>query len=158
MIVFCADPLDGRRIDPEFQFEWDCARDSAFDLGLISYEDLVHFGNAERAVSRIPRFSEQRSALYRGWMLSPAAYEALYLRLLAKNVALITSPRQYRHCHYLPEAYVSLEGRTPRTKWLAKDEGITDQALIDMLASFGDSAVLVKDYAKSRKYDWHEAC
>ena len=66
------------------------------------------------------------------------------------------NPDQYRRCHHLPESYPAIEGLTPRTVWLAGDLGI--DRIMEALAPLGDAPVVLKDFVKSRKHEWAEAC
>ncbi len=65
-------------------------------------------------------------------------------------------PEQYRHGHHLPENYPIIRGHTPRSVWLRGDLGI--DRIVDALAPLGDIPVIVKDFVKSRKHEWAEAC
>ncbi|HEX5324684.1 MAG TPA: ATP-grasp domain-containing protein [Capsulimonadaceae bacterium] len=158
MIVFCCDPLRRKWVDSEFLCEWNAARAAGFEVDLVSIEDLIGSNSGERAVTGVSRSSEPRSAIYRGWMLTPSAYRRLYDALLGKNCRLVTSPAQYQNSHYLPKWYGVFQGITPKSAWLPACSGLPDNALVEQLAIFGDSAVVVKDYVKSRKHEWAEAC
>ena len=95
-------------------------------------------------------------AAYRGWMVTPSQYRVLYDALVARGIRLINDPDQYRHGHHLPENYPVIEGRTPRSVWLTGDLGI--DRIMEALTPFGDAPVIVKDFVKSRKHEWAEAC
>ena len=69
---------------------------------------------------------------------------------------LINDPDQYRHGHYLPENYSVIGDHTPRSVWLRGDLGI--DRIREALAPFGDAPVIVKDFVRSRKHEWSEAC
>ena len=84
--------------------------------------------------------------------------EVLYNALLGKNLALINDPDEYRFCHHLPESYEVIKDYTPKTtfKKLKSEYRIEDfQAEIE---AFGDQPIIIKDYVKSQKHYWDEAC
>src|SRR3954469_315028 len=89
-------------------------------------------------------------------MVKPRQYGRLHEALSDRGVVLINDPDQYRHCHHLPESYPIIEGLTPRSIWLTGDLGL--DRIMEALAPFGDAPVLVKDFVKSRKHEWAEAC
>jgi len=91
-------------------------------------------------------------------MLKPEQYEAMHAALLARGTSLINTPAEYRTCHYLPDSYPSIEGRTPRSVWLPVQGNVDFECVHEALAPFGDRPVVVKDYVKSQKHYWNEAC
>ncbi len=107
---------------------------------------------------RVPARPGETLAAYRGWMLRPEAYARLYEVLLTPGVRLLNDPASYRHCHYLPESYAAIAGRTPLSVWLPTGQDVDMDRVMDLLRPFGDAPVLVKDYVKSRKHEWAEAC
>ncbi len=112
--------------------------------------------NPDGSLRRVPDRPEGVLAAYRGWMVTPPQYKVLFEALAAKNIRLINDPDQYRHGHYLPENYPVIEGDTPRSIWLTGDLGI--DRVMEALAPFGDGPIIVKDFVKSRKHEWGEAC
>ena len=65
--------------------------------------------------------------------------------------------RRKRH-HYLPESYPLIRDQTPATVWLPLDACDDLDPIMVALATFGDQPIIVKDYVKSRKHEWFEAC
>jgi hypothetical protein len=129
-------------------------------LALINFEALLD-DNAARAVLAVPEQAEPALGVYRGWMLRPAQYARLDAALLERNVRLINDPAAYQYCHELPAWYPQLAHWTPRTAWLpikAGAEAPTTAQLRTLLAPFGDHPLILKDYVKSRKHEWLEAC
>jgi hypothetical protein len=157
-LVFCASPLDGRAVDPAFAGEAAAAVACGLPCDLLDFEALVDAGSPERAVRRVEASPAPVLAVYRGWMLRPATYAALYAALAARGVRLINDPAAYRHCHYLPEAYPVLAGHTPRTVWLRTGPDVRMDRIMEALAPFGAAPVVLKDFVKSRKHEWAEAC
>ena len=89
-------------------------------------------------------------------MMTPPQYRLLYDVLSERNIRLINDPDQFRHCHHLPECYSIMEQLTPRSVWLKGD--LTIDRIMLTLAPFGDRPVIIKDFVKSRKHEWREAC
>lgn len=158
-IVFCSDPLEPRQPDQAFAAEVSAALRLGLDSALIDFEALVNENDAAAAVRRVAPRAKSTTAIYRGWMLKPDQYARLYNSLAAKGVALINDPAAYRHCHYLPECYSIIEAQTPRSVWLKiGGENVPMKDIMDLLRSFGSAPVIVKDFVKSRKHEWHDAC
>lgn len=82
--------------------------------------------------------------LYRGWMVKPEEYAGL---------AGLTTVEQYRHCHHLPEWYPLLADVTPTSVWTTD----LDQAW-ETLQQLPAGSAIVKDFVKSCKHHWEEAC
>lgn len=85
-------------------------------------------------------------AVYRGWMLGPAEYEALLLSLERAGIAPLTSLEQYLNAHYLPRWYPRISDLTPETIVLDPD---ADPELA--LRALGWPRFFIKDYVKSLK-------
>lgn len=86
--------------------------------------------------------------VYRGWMMKPAAYARFFE---AHDRRLVNSPEQYEHCHYLPRSYDVIRAHTPKTVW-------SESTAIPDLSTFGSRAVMLKDFVKSEKHAWLDAC
>lgn len=138
--------------------ESNAAERLGLEQALVDFEAMVYEHDARATVRRVAAHADSTTAIYRGWMLKPDQYASLYDALRARGVALINDPPAYRHCHYLPESYAMIEGRTPRSVWLklSGDPPIDD--IMAALRPFGAAPVIVKDFVKSRKHEWHEAC
>lgn len=158
-ILFCSDYWNPRSPDSAYACEASAAEQSGFPISLINFETLVDQHNATRAIRNVAPASPTEIAIYRGWMLTSTDYERLYTALTEKGLLLINTPAAYKHCHYLPESYHEIAEITPRTTWL-KGTGATismDQVM-EALQIFGDHPIIVKDFVKSRKHEWYEAC
>lgn len=156
-LMFCCDPMDARQVDPSYLSESTAAEKVGFGFSLIDYEALVDEGNPERAVRKVkPPESGTGEGLFRGWMLPPKRYGELFRALEGKGMRLINSPEAYVHCHHLPESYAIIEGMTPKSLWLPAD--ISMDRLMEALRPFGNAPLVLKDYVKSRKHEWLEAC
>jgi hypothetical protein len=132
MIVFPADPLRPRRPDDHFAAQAAAAR------------------AAGHAVTLRP---DGGPFWYRGWMLTPDEYASL-------GPGARTSPEAYRRAHELPGWYPAFAALTPPSVWLPLRPGEipAPQTLTALAAPLGDGPAIVKDYVKSRKHEWTEAC
>lgn len=157
-ILFCADPLAPAQPDPAYAAEVTAADDLGIPYELVYYEAFVNEQNAERAVRRVHMRDQPEFVLYRGWMLTATQYRQLYLALAMRGVRLVNDPRAYRTVQYLPDSYPFIAHCTPRTVWLRTGGEISDDALVHLLAPFGSGPIIVKDFVKSRKHEWEEAC
>lgn len=156
-IVFCSEPFSPKEPDFSYQKEVKSALQNGFEYELFSFEDLVE-GNISRAFKFIKPYETETLAIYRGWMLKPKQYETLYHELKKKNLCLINSPEEYQHCHYFPESYEIIKNHTPKSIFLAYDNDFSFDELHKKLSAFGDKPLILKDYVKSRKHEWNEAC
>jgi hypothetical protein len=157
-LIYCADPLNPRAVDADYETEAGAASALGIEHNLISFEALVNERDPARAVRGVREAEHAEAAIYRGWMLTVAQYAALYDALAARNLRLLNDPAAYQFCHYLPDSYPAIEGRTPHTVWTRLD-GVPDfEQIMELLLPFGSGPVMVKDFVKSRKHEWFEAC
>ncbi|MEU6172900.1 ATP-grasp domain-containing protein [Streptantibioticus parmotrematis] len=156
-LLTCCDPLRPRRADPHFADAVEAARALGRDVALLDHEALMR-GRAEEAVSRVPR--GLGPLWYRGWMLPSSRYAELAQALAERGSALATDARQYRRAHELPGWYETFATVTPRSVWLPGEPGLAlaPARLAEFAAPLGPGPVVVKDYVKSRKHEWDEAC
>lgn len=166
MLLFCAAPFTAT-IDPAYAGEFAAAQAAGIPCYLLDFEALIEDHDPARAVRRIPAQAQPMLARYRGWMLRADQYAELYAALAARQIVLLTDPAAYRLTHELPGWYALVAEHTPRSAILplaaaqaaapvfAAD---AETRLSDALAPFGDAPLILKDYVKSRKHEWHEAC
>ncbi|MFC0393517.1 ATP-grasp domain-containing protein [Paenibacillus mendelii] len=157
-LLFCSDPLNDRQVDPEYEMEYNMAKELSIPVELVSLESLLE-GNSSKAIKRIPTSESQETVIYRGWMMKPAYYEQLYNALTIKNLFLINSPEAYVYGHYFPNSYEVIQAATPLSIWLdieSLHEGL--EPIHEKLNVFGSRPIIIKDYVKSRKHEWEEAC
>jgi len=155
-IIFCADPLSSKCVDSDYAHEAKAAAACSLSYSLISYEALVSENEINFAGRRITM--PVSPAFYRGWMMTPEKYTVLYHALEHKGIKRINSPTQYQHCHHLPENYPVIQALTPKTVWIKNEADFSIGAIMKALEPFGTRPVILKDYVKSRKHYWHEAC
>ncbi|MCX5212806.1 ATP-grasp domain-containing protein [Kitasatospora sp. NBC_00240] len=158
-ILFPADPLAPRRPDPHFTWEARLLRELGGDHALVDHDALLA-GDAEAAVRRVP--AGIGPLWYRGWMIPGAGYARFAAALDARGGTLLTSPAGYTSAHELPGWYRVFEGATPASVWIpVPSPGRAPRAgeLAAAAARLGGTgAAIVKDYVKSRKHEWAEAC
>ncbi|MEU2144631.1 MULTISPECIES: ATP-grasp domain-containing protein [Streptomyces albovinaceus subgroup] len=156
--LFCADPLRASRPDPPFAEDVAAARAAGGRIALLDHDALLA-GDAAGAVARIAR--DSGPYWYRGWMIPSARYGELETALGARGCTLLTDAVGYRRAHEIPGWYEEFDGLTPRSVWCATVPGApppSAEELAGLAAPLGPGPGIVKDFVKSRKHEWHEAC
>lgn len=154
-ILFPSHPLRPRQPDPDFATEFAAAREAGFACELYGLEDL-RAGDATHATRYCSSASVAgETIIHRGWMMSDSLYANLFAALVAKGYQVVTTPKQYTESHYLPNAYALLQGYTPESVWV---EGKDIDAAWEKYRRLGQPAAIVKDFVKSAKHRWGEAC
>lgn len=145
--IFCSHPLNKKNVDENYMEEYQ-ATGLDHACALFSYEDLVN--------GKLSLYGEDIEGLtiYRGWMMPAHMYELFYNLLLGKGIQLINSPKEYAKYHLLPGWYSDFEGATPFSIW---NESRDIRAALELTEGL-EGAFVVKDYVKSRKHEWHDAC
>lgn len=156
-LLTCGDPLRPRRADRHFAVTASAARELGATVALIDH-DAAARGDAEAAVAAVP--SGLGPTWYRGWMLTGDHYAALAGALADRGCELVTDAKRFRRGHELPGWYHGLAPVTPRSVWLATEPGHTPSRdrLAALAAALRPGPAIVKDYVKSRKHEWDEAC
>lgn len=151
--------MDDSEPDSMFIDEVAAATRAGLSFVLVDYDALARQNNAARAVRDIPVHDEPEAAVYRGWMLSAAQYTTFYDALMSRGIQLINDARQYRNTHYLPASLDIIKDHTPRTVYLETDaKDLSYEALVQSLLPFAGIPIIVKDYVKSEKHYWNQAC
>jgi hypothetical protein len=156
-ILFCDSGFSSKEVDYMFAEEYQAAKNNAIPVSLISFESLRK-GDIETALKSVKPNEAIGAGIYRGWMLKPAEYAVLYKALLERNIELINTPEQYRFCHYLPENYDFIRDFTPKTTFKKMEAGFAYEDFQNEIESFGSNPIIIKDYVKSQKHYWEEAC
>ncbi|WP_028050924.1 ATP-grasp domain-containing protein [Cellulomonas sp. URHD0024] len=151
LLLLPADPLNPRSCDPHFAPEARAARDLGIDVAFVDHDALCA-GAAGQAVARVPGSDD---AVYRGWMLRGGEYAAFEHALGARGVALRTSAAAFRTAHELPGWYAALSDLTPQTVW---STGGAPDEVAALCAALGTGGAVLRDYVKSMKHYWDEAC
>ena len=145
--LFCNHPLYQRRVDEDFQEEYQAAGLN-HPCALFSYEDL------EKGSLSLYGNSISGLTIYRGWMMKPDMYKTLYLLLEERGIILINTPEEYERYHLLPGWYHEFSNETVHSVW--EDIGTLSAAM--SLTKNLHGSYVVKDFVKSRKYEWYDAC
>lgn len=166
LIIFPGYPGDIKRVDPAFEEEAAEAKKQGYKIGHVDVE-LMFGGEVKLRLPKLEK-SDSAYAMYRGWILKQDHYRDLHEALIDNDDTgkllggLIQTPWEYEYCQNIPKWYPDLKDKTPETVWLPFDHGILSlfsaEAIHDTLKVFGDSPVILKDYMKSRKQDWFDAC
>lgn len=138
-LLYPSDPLDARRPDDAFASEFEAVRSTGIVAALFQAEGVASGDFRPR-----PALVPGTHVAYRGWMLTPGEYEALHAAIEDRGGRPLTSGRDYRRAHYLPEWYRALADVTPKTVVLPKDADF-----VSALSGHPWSAYFVKDYVKS---------
>lgn len=146
--LYCNNAFENNEADPVYDGEYRVSREKGFENSLFSYEDL-EFGKL-----RLFNGNIEGSTIYRGWMMKPDMYQKFYEKLKNKGIELINTPNEYNKYHLLPGWYKDFEDCTAKSSWT---EDFSEESLKELLSKF-EGAVIVKDYVKSRKHEWYEAC
>ena len=156
-VLYCGDPLNPRRVDGHFALEARAVREGGGVVALIDHDALLR-GEVDRAVARVPL--GLGPAWYRGWMIPGDFYAALAQALDARGAGLVVGPERYRAAHELPGWYSVFAEVTPASVWSA---GVAGQVpgegeLASLAGMLRPGPGIVKDYVKSRKHEWEQAC
>jgi len=145
--LFCNHPLYQRQVDEDYQEEYQVAGLN-HSCAFFSYEDLQ--------VGKLSLYGEAISGLtiYRGWMMKPDVYRMFYELLEKKGIILINSPEEYECYHTLPGWYEDFKEETAESYW--ECEGKVENAV--NIARKLEGSFIVKDFVKSRKHEWYDAC
>jgi len=154
-VLFPTQMFQPRSVDDAFGKQLAAAQQAGFATSLLN-QDALEMGDFNKAVQGV---SHTGPMLYRGWMLSAPHYAKLAQALAAKDIVLINTAEQYAHCHHLPDSFELIREHTPASVWVPAADGEVNLArVVESAAAFGDKAVVIKDWVKSRKHEWHEAC
>lgn len=160
LILFCSSPLSPSEVYIDYQDEYTAAISCGlFEAELIDLDALVNENDAKKAVRKVSVAKYEKVAIYRGWMMKPDHYKELYGALMNKNIKLINTPEQYENAHHLPGWYSMVEKFTPQSLCIPpEDFYLKFDEVMEQLKIFGNKPLIVKDYVKSRKHEWADAC
>jgi hypothetical protein len=159
LLLVPSDPLAPRVPDEHFMREAEAARQAGMEVAVVDH-DAVLAGDVRAAVRQVPASDGEQVAWYRGWMMPAAAYSRFDTELDTRGVRLVTDLTAYRAAHELPGWYSTFADVTPASVWSPWEAGrMPTSADVGALTGvLGGGPGLVKDYVKSRKHEWNEAC
>ena len=157
LLVPC-DPVDPRRPDEHVAAEARAAREAGAAVALLDHDALAR-GEVDEGVRRVRGAvlddADAADAVYRGWMLRTEHYDGLAEALAARDVQLRTSADAYRRAHELPGWLDALSPVTPESRWTT---GGDVDAVVEAGAALGPGPAVLRDWTKSLKHSWEEAC
>ncbi len=139
--------------------------DDRFEVEVLAMEELeiesyaiplepIVMGAVERALRKLPR-PQNRTWLYRGWMLREEEYAALYQAVADRDEELVVDPESFAEATYAPNHLPLLGAHTAPARWTESDDILEAWEVAQAL---GPPPWVVKDYVKSAKEEWHRAC
>ncbi|MBD1491203.1 ATP-grasp domain-containing protein [Weissella confusa] len=147
VFLFPSDFLNNREPDFDYKNEYEAAK-RYFTVVLINQEKL--FDRNEVSVNL--KISNGDVVIYRGWMLKPTQYALLVAYVTHHGGRMFTDQSAYEYTHLLPN-WMQGDGSYVPAVWT---EDLSDAAIRKMLSRFS-GAVTIKDYVKSRKFEWSDA-
>lgn len=156
-IVFCSDALRPGVVDEHFAREARTVRGLGGTVLLLDHDALLG-GDLRAALRRFPE--DAGPCWYRGWMMPAASYRLLEAGIAERGGRLVVTSDRFRAAHELPGWYPAFGEVTAESAWRPWQPGaIPGPDLVGSLAAeLGGGPVIVKDYVKSRKAEWAEAC
>jgi len=146
-IIMCSAPFENK-VDDSYEEEYKVAS----KITTVHLFDVMNLDTL-----KLPQ-ADNQGLVYHGWMMPPAIYEKFYGLCKSFGYNLINTPEQYRACHYFDGWYPMIKWLTPRSIIVEKGDlrPMIDEVMAFMKAN--DCGVILKDYVKSLKHDWLEAC
>ncbi len=142
-ILFPSSFFSVTKVDEDLQKEYDAVLATGlFEVALFGYDKW--FNEDKLVIRNVPE--EERSAVYRGWMMKPEQYGRFYNLLLERNIRLVTGPEQYRLMHIFPNVYEYVKEDTAKMELYPLHTQIDVEKLKRSFDRF-----MVKDHVKSVK-------
>ena len=143
-ILFPCSPFSNKEVDDNFQEEFKVTKTLGIDSFFYDHDLLAN----EKKVKVFGLKEDGLTILIRGWMMAIEQYEILYGFLKNNNQNLITTPEQYKNCHYLRNSYQYIGKYSPKTLFT---EDFDQEILFKMFKEF-PKGIILKDYVKSEKH------
>lgn len=154
MFLFPENPLQPRSVDEHFLPEAQELRWLGEKHTVVSLEELARNVPLEELLRKLPEASADDDKItYRGWMLSPATYASIEDFVKTRGWTMATSATQYQASHEIVGWYEALQTFTPATVWAS-----TAREAVAQARTAHWQAAIVRDYSKSLKHAWAEAC
>lgn len=152
-VLFPQNPMMWKLPEPVFEYEFDAAKALGFDCLLFAEEVLSREG-VEPALRHLPD-GDGGPLLYRGWIFTEDTYRQFFDALLTRGYRLVNTPEQYAEVTYFPNYHPKVREVSPPAVWTDNDDPYLAWSRSRTL---GDGPFVLKDYIKSAKHRWHEAC
>ena len=81
ILLFCDSGFSPKEVDYMYAEEYAAAKKTPLNIFLISFEAIKR-EDFDLAIRLVKTSVEKETAIYRGWMLKPSQYKALYMALL----------------------------------------------------------------------------
>lgn len=143
--LYPASALNNRRVDEQFSDEataW-TNKVALFD----EHEDRIVYSD---------RIDQGDTVVYRGWMLTADQYDNLENHVSNLGAVMLTDRSSYIAAHHLPGWVDTMSALTPETVIFDKNEFSSLRAKVE--SKLGTGPFVVKDFVKSAKNHWDEAC
>jgi hypothetical protein len=141
-------------VDDRLELEFEAAEALDVVSAMVSIDALVN-GQIDEAIAGLPRASG-REWVYRGWLINPTEYAALYEAVQDRGDQLAVTPDEFVEAACLPQWAPILGSRTPPSVWT---EGTDAHEAWELaVEALGPPPWIVKDHMKSAKEQWHQAC
>lgn len=147
VILFLTDLLDPKAPDFEYTKEYQAAK-KYFSVGLIDQQQLFE----KNTVTLNCQITQDTVYIYRGWMLKPGLYAKLVNFIQSRGGKMLNDLAEYEATHLLPNWATTGQNQL-KTRWTSD---LSDASIRQLLQQFS-GAVTIKDFVKSRKYEWDEA-
>ena len=157
IVVFPASPGTKTLIDPAFEREMEAARAAGCKAGVV-WEQRGEFRFTFTMIPSPEPPHYQEVAIYRGWMLSTEEYRKLHEALWRQGYQLINNLDEYLYCHELPRWYRDFSETTPPSIWVTDFRASYGAIQARVKEQLGPGPYVVKDFVKSEKHYWNEAC
>lgn len=143
MFLLPSSPLNIKKVDPEFEHEYNVLKHLDFKICLYDHDQFVTHG---QLISDID-FAENGKIVLRTWMLKSSQYTELFNLLNRNGLKLLNTPEQYLNCHHYPNVYHIIKEWAPNSIWF---QDITEN-VVDLCRNHINSDIIIKDFVKSEK-------
>lgn len=150
VFLFACSHFDASIPQKEFKEEYAYVVENKYETILCNIEKFKQ----KRKIS-IEKTNKKKWIIYRGFPLSYLEYQELYKSLKQANYIMINTPEEYANLTFLPNWYEKINDLTPQVYYTNEE---CNKGEIIYYLSLLEKSAIVKDYVKSRKTEWLEAC
>ena len=154
LLLFPNDPLQPKQADPVFAEEVAVAQAVQLPVAWLDFPGAM----MTCELKKIP----PARVLYRGWMVDRAEYRCFYRDLIDASHQAFTKPNAYELCHYAPNSWQFVRNIAPKF-FFFPEAAIPQEHYLEnqyelLKPQLALAPLIVKDYVKSEKAHWDEAC